>query len=160
MLDTVDNILRLPPEQRRGAIGRLLATPASGAIKLMITAAALRVRSARADLFLDGEYVPLDVEAAADGRALAFARLGADGSAAIALAPHLAAPLISAERPLPTGDVWRTSRVLLPAAFATLTFTDAFTGATIRPVTSGSGSWLFVGQALDLLPVALLVGSQ
>ena len=159
MLDTVDNVLRLPPEQRRGAIGRLLATPESGAIKLFVTAAALRIRSARPDLFLDGEYLPLEVETAADGRAIAFARLGTDGGAAIVVAPHLAAAMISAERPLPTGDAWRTSRVLLPAAFAALTFTDVLTGAIARPVTSPSGSWLFVGQCLDVLPVALIVGS-
>jgi len=160
MLDTIDHVLTLPADQRRGAIGRLLATPESGAIKLLITAAGLRLRSARPELFLDGEYLPLEVDTAVDGRAIAFARVGADGTAAIAIAPHLVAPLLSPERPLPIGEAWRTTRLLLPPPFAALTFTDTFTGATLRPVTSASGSWLFVGQALDLLPVALLVSSR
>jgi hypothetical protein len=50
--------------------------------------------------------------------------------------------------------------VLLPDGFAALTFTDLFTGARHRPVTSETASWLFVGQVLDQLPVTLLVSSQ
>jgi (1->4)-alpha-D-glucan 1-alpha-D-glucosylmutase len=159
MLDTVDAVLALPAEPRRGALARLTATPESGAIKLLVTAAALRLRSARADLFLEGDYLPLEVDTPVEARAIAFARVSADGGVAIAIAPCLASALVSDARPLPTGEAWRTSRVLLPPAFATLTFSDAMTGAAIRPVTAASGSWLFVGQALEQLPVALLVAS-
>jgi (1->4)-alpha-D-glucan 1-alpha-D-glucosylmutase len=155
MLDTVDAVLALPADARRGALGRLIAALPGGGLKLLITAAGLRFRAAQPDLFLEGDYLPLDVESMVDGRAVAFARRGAEG-VALAMAPHLAAPLTTSDRPLPTGDVWRTSRVLLPPELATLTFTDVFTGATHRPVTSQSGSWLFVGQILDVLPVALL----
>ena len=160
MLDTVDAVLELPEDQRRGALGRLIATMPDGALKLLLTTAMLRLRAARPELFLDGEYLPLQVDTAVDARAIAFARADTGGGVAIAIAPHLAAPLISAERPLPVGDVWRTSRVLLPDGFAALTFTDLFTGARHRPVTSGTASWLFVGQVLDQLPVTLLVSSQ
>jgi (1->4)-alpha-D-glucan 1-alpha-D-glucosylmutase len=159
MLDTVDTVLALPAEQRRGALGRLIATLPSGALKLLVTAAALRLRAARSDLFLEGEYLPLDVDMTVDARVVAFARRHEAG-VALAIAPHLASTLITAERPLPTGDVWRTSRVLLPAALAPVTFTDVFTGASYRPVTSSSGAWLFVGQVLDQLPVAVLIGSE
>jgi (1->4)-alpha-D-glucan 1-alpha-D-glucosylmutase len=131
----------------------------SGAIKLLVTAAALRLRAAHPDLFLEGDYLPLDVDTNIDGHVIAFARRDADGRVALAIAPHLAAPLITAERPMPIGDLWRTSRIMLPPDLA-LTFTDSFTGATHRPVTSPSGSWLFVGQVLDILPVALLVGTR
>ncbi len=160
MLDTVDAVLALPPEPRRGALRRLLETVPSGAIKLLVTAAALRLRAAKADLFLEGEYLPLDVDTTVDGRVIAFARIDAAGGAAIAMAPHLASGLISAERPLPTGDVWRTSRVLLPPALGAVSFTDAITGAAHRPVTSGTASWLFVGQVLKVVPVALLVANR
>jgi len=156
MLDSVDAVLALPAAQRRNALGRLIATLPSGALKLLITAAALRFRSARPDLFLEGAYLPLDVDATVEARVVAFARRNDAANVALAIAPHLVSTLVSADRPLPTGDIWRTSRVLLPPALATLTFTDIFTGATHRPVTTGSGSWLFVGQVLDLLPVALL----
>ena len=157
MLDTVDAVLKLSPEERRRALGRLLATVDGGGLKLFVTAAGLRLRAARPDLFLEGDYQPLDVESAVDGRALAFARSDADGNVALVVAPHLCAPLITAERPVPTGDLWRTSRVLLPPALESLTFTDVFTGATVRPATFGSGAGLFVGQVLDVLPVSLLL---
>jgi (1->4)-alpha-D-glucan 1-alpha-D-glucosylmutase len=156
MLDNVDAVLKLSVDQRRGALERLIATIPGGALKLLITTAGLRLRAARPELFLEGEYLPLDVETTVDARAIAFARRDAAGGVALAIAPHLAAPMLTAERPMPTGDMWRTSRVLLPDAFASLRFTDAFTGAAHRPVTSTSGSWLFVGQVLDVLPVALL----
>ena len=160
MLDTVDAVLALPAEQRRGALGRLLETVPGGTIKLLVTAAALRLRAARTELFLNGEYLPLEVDVTVEGRAIAFARLDASGDSAIAIAPHLASRLISADRPLPIRENWRTSRVLLPPGLGSLTFTDVLTGATHRPVTSSSGSWLFVGQVLDMLPVALLISNR
>jgi (1->4)-alpha-D-glucan 1-alpha-D-glucosylmutase len=160
MLDSVDAVLKLPADQRRGALGRLLATVPSGALKLLVTAAALRLRAAKPDLFLEGEYLPLEVDSAVEARAMAFARTNREGDVAIAIAPYLVAPLITAERPMPTGDVWRTSRVLMPEPFASLTFTDIFTGAVHRSVTSGSGAWLFVGQVLNLLPVSILLASR
>ncbi len=67
---------------------------------------------------------------------------------------------MTAEHPVPLADRWRTSRLHLPKALAALTYRDAFTGAEIRPVTSGDSAWLFVGQALKHLPVALLAASQ
>jgi (1->4)-alpha-D-glucan 1-alpha-D-glucosylmutase len=159
MLDTVDHVLGLPAEQRRGALARLVDTRGSGAIKLLVTAAGLRLRSRMADVFLEGEYLALEVDSTVSGLAIAFARMHADGRAVIAIAPHLASGLVSEERPLPLGDTWKTSRVLLPKSLAALTFTDAFTGATLRPVVAGESAWLFVGQALKELPVSLLVTS-
>jgi len=159
MLDTVDAVLKLPADQRRGAIGRLRETPESGGVKLLATAAALRLRASMPDVFLEGDYLPLDVESAGDGHAVAFARRTPD-QVVVAIAPHLASNLITEGRPLPLGDVWRTSRVMLPPALAGLSFTDAMTGAVVRPVTTASESWIFVGQAFDLLPVALLTAAR
>ena len=157
MLDSVDAVLKLPAEQRRGAIVRLVATRDSGALKLLVTAAALRLRASMTDVFLEGEYVPLDVESPVEGRAVAFARSASDGRTVLAIAPHLVSDLVSEERPLPTGEAWRTTRVMLPAPLAAVTWTDAITGTVVKPVTTASGSWLFVGQCLETLPVSLLV---
>jgi (1->4)-alpha-D-glucan 1-alpha-D-glucosylmutase len=158
MLDTVDAVLKLPFDRRRGALERLVETRESGALKLLVTAAGLRLRAAMIDVFLEGDYVPLEVESPLEGRAVAFARTAADGRAVLAVAPHLIAELVSEDRPLPLGDVWRTTRMMLPAALAEKTWTDAITGAVVKPITTASGSWLFAGQCLELLPVALLVG--
>jgi maltooligosyltrehalose synthase len=88
---------------------------------------------------------------------LAFARMHSDGRALIALAPHLTLPLIDRDHPLPLGDRWKTSRVLLPPSLSALTWHDAFTGAALKPVITAEHSWLFVGQVFERLPVALLV---
>jgi (1->4)-alpha-D-glucan 1-alpha-D-glucosylmutase len=155
-LDRIDALLAQPAAERGAAIGALLNHWPDGGVKLLVTAAALRLRSAEAALFLDGDYLPLDVETTVDARAIAFARYTADGHAAIAIAPHLVSRLLSADHPLPLGDRWRTSRVHLPQSLAGLTYRDVFTGEEIRPVIAGEHAWLFVGQALRVLPVALL----
>jgi (1->4)-alpha-D-glucan 1-alpha-D-glucosylmutase len=156
-LDRVDALLAQPAGERAPGIAALLKHWDDGDVKLLVTAAGLRVRSAQASLFLEGEYLPLDVESTVEGQVVAFARISAGGAAAIAIAPHLVSRLLTAEHAVPLGDRWRTSRVHLPKALAALTYRDAFTGAEIRPVTGGDDAWLFVGEALKQLPVALLV---
>ena len=46
--------------------------------------------------------------------------------------------------------------MLLPPSLASLTYTDVFTGAELKPAQKNDSAWLFVGQALRVLPVALL----
>ena len=159
-LERIDNLLAQPASERASGIKALLANWEDGAVKLLVTAAGLRLRAADPPLFLEGEYLPLEVESMVDARVVAFARISADGRAAIAIAPHLASHLISDAHPVPLDDRWRTSRVHLPKSLAGLTFRDVFTGAEIRAATAGDNAWLFVGQALKHLPVALLVGGS
>ena len=45
---------------------------------------------------------------------------------------------------------------MLPPSLASLTYTDVFTGAELKPAQKNDSAWLFVGQALRVLPVALL----
>jgi malto-oligosyltrehalose synthase len=155
-LDRIDTLLALPAAERGPRIAALLEHWKDGEMKLLVTAAALRMRAAESALFLEGEYLQLDVETTVDARVVAFARLSANGGAAIAIAPHLVSRLVTPEHPVPLADRWRTSRIHLPKSLAGLTYRDVFTGAEIRPVTAGESAWLFVGQALKQLPVALL----
>jgi (1->4)-alpha-D-glucan 1-alpha-D-glucosylmutase len=161
-LDEVDGILAEDACARRGLLARALCGWETGTVKLLVTAAALRLRAADPHLFLDGDYQPLDVETTVPARAIAFARTIADpetgsGRVAIAIAPHLTARLVNGDRPFPVGEMWKTSRVHMPPALAGLTYRDVFTGAEIRAARSESNAWIFVGQALSTLPVALLV---
>jgi len=157
LLERVDRILALEPDARAAAVATLLARWKDGAIKLLLTTAGLRLRKAMPDVFLDGAYLPLETDTpAVQGRALAFARLSSD-AAVVAIVPHLTARLVDASRPVPIGDMWKTSRVMLPPSLAGLVYRDAFTGAEVRAATSNGSAWLFVGQALKTLPVALLV---
>jgi (1->4)-alpha-D-glucan 1-alpha-D-glucosylmutase len=160
-LDDVDGILAQDPDDRRASLSRALCCWETGTIKLLVTASALRLRATDPRLFLDGDYLPLDSETTVPARAIAFARTFADsgagaGRVAIVIAPHLAARLVNGERAFPIGDVWKTSRVHLPPSLAHLTYRDVFTGAELRPARSDSDAWLFIGQALQTLPVALL----
>jgi (1->4)-alpha-D-glucan 1-alpha-D-glucosylmutase len=156
-LETIDALLARPAAQRAAGIASLVQHWTDGGVKLLVTAAGLRLRSAHQELFLEGDYVPLEVASVVKGQIVAFARTSAGGRAVIAIAPHLAAGLVTEERPVPLGDMWRTSRIVLPKSLAGLTWRDAFTGTALKPVTSGDSAWLFVGQALKHLPVALLV---
>jgi (1->4)-alpha-D-glucan 1-alpha-D-glucosylmutase len=157
-LEDVDRILSLTPDARAEAITGLLADWRSGAVKLLLTAAGLRLRRRLPDLFLDGDYLPLVTDTTVvPARVVACARLLARDGVAIAIAPHLAARLVDAEHPLPLGEMWKTSRVLLPRALAAQTYRDAFTGMEIKPVVANESAWIFVGQALRHLSVALLL---
>jgi (1->4)-alpha-D-glucan 1-alpha-D-glucosylmutase len=166
-LADAETVLALPADRRGREIARLLREWADGTIKQLVTKAALALRADAPELFLEGAYLPLDTETTIPGSVIAFARLAtagpeadAPGRAAIVIAPHLVTPVIDAEHPLPLGDRWKTSRVFLPAALGALTYRDVFTGADVRPTTSSSGAWLFVGQVLEHLPVALLESRQ
>jgi (1->4)-alpha-D-glucan 1-alpha-D-glucosylmutase len=161
-LDEADRILAQEPADRRALLSRALCGWEDGTIKLLVTAAGLRLRAADPRLFLDGDYLPLATETTVTGRAIAFARTLADadtGSArvAIAIAPHLSAHLTNGDHKFPLGDAWKTSRVHLPPSLADLTYRDVLTGAEIRAARSGGNAWLFIGQALRTLPVALIV---
>jgi (1->4)-alpha-D-glucan 1-alpha-D-glucosylmutase len=152
-------ILARDPAPRGAAIDGLLDRWTDGTIKLLVTTAALRLRHERPAPFLEGDYLPLEVECTVPGHAIAFARVTADGQALVAVAPHLAVHVTDRDRPVPLGDRWKTSRVLLPPALASLTFRDAFTGAEVRPTVASESAWIFVGQAFQRLPVALLVAT-
>jgi (1->4)-alpha-D-glucan 1-alpha-D-glucosylmutase len=127
-----------------------------GRIKLLVTAAGLRLRRAHPDLFLRGEYVPLATEVTVKAGAVAFARL-LDDRAAVFVVPRLCASVVSAERPLPLGgDTWMTSRVMLPPALRDRTFRHEITGAEIRPTQAADAAWLFLGQVFETVPVGIL----
>ena len=77
--------------------------------------------------------------------------------AVIVVAPRLIAALITDERAAPLGgECWKTSRILLPEALRGRTFRNVFTGEELKPTASAGQSWLFVGEVLHRLPVALL----
>lgn len=166
ILDRIDAVLEQCPPERAKAIRTLGEHPEDGAIKLLVTAAGLRARGELPELFLGGEYLPLTVDLTVPAGAIAFARVlappkGASGGrAAIVVAPRLVSRLVDADRPLALADVWKTSRVLLPPALAALRYRDAFTGAEIASTSTATEAWLFVGQVLQSLPVALLVSSS
>lgn len=128
-----------------------------GRVKLLVTAAGLKLRAEHPALFQDGAYVPLDVQTSVDGHIAAFARTH-EPVAALFVAPRLSASLTLAGDVAPIGpDRWKTSRVMLPPSLSDRTFRHLISGAELRPTVSGSEAWLFAGQVFEAVPVGILL---
>ena len=153
MLAEVDRLLALDVAQRTAAIAERLRAWQDGGIKLVVTAAGLRLRRERPDLFLSGEYLPLVTESTVGASIVAFARMHGD-SVALFVAPRFSASLIDEQHPMPLGvERWKTTRVLLPAAMTDRSFRNVLTGAEVTPVVTDSQAWVFAGQLFETVPV-------
>jgi (1->4)-alpha-D-glucan 1-alpha-D-glucosylmutase len=158
MLTDLDRLLSLDAAQRAPTIAERLMAWQDGGIKLLVTAAGLRLRREKPELFLSGEYLPLVTETTVGGSLVAFARTHGD-DVALFVAPRFSASLIDDQHPMPVGvDRWKTTRVLLPAPMANRTFRHVLTGATITPVVTDSQAWIFAGQLFETLPVGMVLG--
>jgi (1->4)-alpha-D-glucan 1-alpha-D-glucosylmutase len=155
MLDDVDRVLALCPRQRQGPLAEMLQQWADGRIKLLVTAAGLRLRRDDPELFLSGGYLPLDTEVPVQGDAVAFARMHGD-RAVLIVAPRLCARLFTADLQPPLGDAWKTSRVLLPPELAGRAFRHELTGTEIRSTVADDQSWVFLGEIFAHVPVGIL----
>lgn len=142
-----------PVAEREAGIAALLADWTEGGIKLLVTAACLRVRRAHDDLFRRGLYRPLEARGAHARHAFAFAR-GLGESAVIAVVPRLALGLPGGG--FPTGEAWEDTALELPAHLAELSWRNVLTGDRIAP--GGHGA-LALARALRACPVALLAGT-
>ncbi len=157
-LKDVNAALDASPDTRSATFRTWLENWKDGRVKLAVTVAGLRLRRALPEVFLGGEYLPLATEISVPAGAVAFARRSrGDGDAVIFLAPRLCSRLVTQSQPLPLGaDCWKTSRVMLPAELRDRQFRDAITGMEVRPTRAGEHAWIFVGEALQTLPVAIL----
>jgi (1->4)-alpha-D-glucan 1-alpha-D-glucosylmutase len=122
----------------------LLASFTDGRVKLHVLRAALRLRRALADVFLEGDYTPIDA-----GEAIvAFARRHAAGRVVCAVT-RLPFGVTRGRTPWAVGDVWGDRIVPVPRG----RWRDAFTGREHEV----AGAGLEASRLFDELPVALLV---
>jgi (1->4)-alpha-D-glucan 1-alpha-D-glucosylmutase len=141
--------------------GRLLRSWRDGRVKLFALSRALRVRARRPRLFLEGEYLPLEVSGGRSRNLCALARRlpgrpsrerRSEDDWAVALAPRFMHGSVEADAP-PLGEsVWRDTEATLPPG-APIHWTDAFTG---RDVDAARGR-LPVADALGAFTLALLL---
>jgi (1->4)-alpha-D-glucan 1-alpha-D-glucosylmutase len=135
----------------------LLANWQDGRIKLWLTNAALAFRREHAELFLNGEYLPLEVSGPQADHLIAFARRQ-DDQVALIVAPRLYRRLAEDSRlalnDAPLGDIWQGTAIRLPDDAPT-TWRQVLTDATITE-TAGS---LPVADVLAAFPVAILSGN-
>jgi (1->4)-alpha-D-glucan 1-alpha-D-glucosylmutase len=155
-LDEVDALLAKPTQERRGDIAGWLRNWRDARVKLLVTAAGLRLRRDLPDVFLGGAYLPVPTEVSVAAGAIAFART-AGRDAVLVAAPRLCARLLGTQRTVPLGgEAWKTSRLLLPPALRDRTFQNVITGADVRPTKTAESEFIFLGEAFETLPVAVL----
>ena len=158
-LDEVDALLAMEATARQAQIGVWLSNWNDGRIKLLVTAAGLRLRRELPHVFLGGGYLPLPMEISVPAGAVGFARTAvAEGSDAVLfIAPRLCSQLAARDHVAPLGgECWKTSRVMLPPGLRDRVFRDVMTGAEIHPARAGENAWIFLGEVFQTLPVAIL----
>ncbi|MBI3263751.1 MAG: malto-oligosyltrehalose synthase [Acidobacteria bacterium] len=146
---------------RLGAIQDMLEQWTDGRIKLFITAACLRWRRLRSDLFATGDYLPLDSETVdtAPAGIVTFCRRSSTAVVLVAV-PRFCALLSSGLGRFPVGpEVWRTARILLPPDLAGARFVNLFTREAVQPLHYREEWSLMVSDVLRTCPVAWLVAS-
>ena len=85
-----------------------------GTIKLFLTTLALTFRKNNPELFLEGDYIPLQVKGKCKEHVIAFVRRYQDKQL-IVIASRLYSKLIDPEHPLPLGTFsWQNTYILLP----------------------------------------------
>ena len=158
LLNEVDAALGSEPGTRPSMLLNWLEHWSDGRIKMIITAAGLRVRRELPDVFLGDSYMPVPVEITVPGGAVAFARLSPGHDRAVLfVAPRLFSRLITPAQPLPLGgECWKTSRLMLPPELRDRQFRDEVTGLEIHPTRASENAWIFIGEAFQTLPVAML----
>ncbi len=156
LLANVERVMARPATDRAAAVAAMMDRWLDGEIKLLLTTVGLCLRRDNPELFLSGRYVPLTTDVSVHAGIVAFARILND-RAVLIVAPRLVAPLMTTEHPVPLGgDVWKTSRVLLPPELAGRTFRHAITGTEVTSTTAGDDTWLFAGQIFEHVPVGIL----
>jgi len=116
-----------------------------GRLKLWVTARALALRRRRPDVFLEGDYVPLEARGARARELVAFGRR-LDADAVIVAAGRFFTHLPAR----PTGAAWKDTRLPWPDGGGV--WREAITGRELRP----RRGTFDVGEVLRHLPFALL----
>jgi (1->4)-alpha-D-glucan 1-alpha-D-glucosylmutase len=160
LLATVADARRLRAEtideRTRSLLGELLHAWWDGRIKLHVMTVALRVRRALPELFLLGDYLPLEADTP-NSHLFGFVRRRGD-DAVIAVAPRFLWTRLRGEPRAPLGAaVWQAARLSLPPELAHRTYANALTGELVRPLVHRGAAWLMASDVFSTWPVALLV---
>src|SRR5437879_1000839 len=137
---------------RPGFAAGLVEAKADGRVKLFLVREALAFRRARAALFADGGYRPLETRGTLAEHLCAFARVG-EGGAALTVVPRLLAR--RGVETLPLGrESWQDTALVVPADLGAR-FVNVLTGERLEVRDDA----LPLGDVLAHFPVALL-GSE
>lgn len=147
----------LPLAERIGAgrtagqeVADLLRHWEDGRIKIFVLMCGLRFRRDHPALMAGGTYRPLESDGPAADHLVVFARHH-DSETLLAVVPRLIAPLVAEDRPLPLGDAWASTRIVLPEELAGRRYAHVLTGETVE-----AGSTLAAAAVFRTSPAALL----
>jgi (1->4)-alpha-D-glucan 1-alpha-D-glucosylmutase len=137
------------------SIGRLLDTPEDGRLKLYLIWRTLCVRQQHADLFRQGEYLPLAVEGAKANHVVAFVRNSGTASVLVVV-PRLVTGLLNDIDLPPIGPkIWEDTHVLVPIGSSSKNYRNAFTGEVLDLQKTDGYAKIDFSKALAEFPVAL-----
>lgn len=123
-----------------------------GRLKQQIILRTLQLRAREPELFLQGDYSPLELEGALAGHAIAFARRYGDRSV-IVLTTHLPFRILAQDgTPVVPPVRWQDTALLCPWAQDS-TWNELYSRSRVR-ISSGK---LMLADALAQLPVAVLM---
>jgi (1->4)-alpha-D-glucan 1-alpha-D-glucosylmutase len=138
----------------------LLANLDDGRAKQYVTWRALTLRGERSALFLEGDYVAIDVLGPRAEHVCAFTRSHGDQEVLVATARWYAR-LAGEEDAAPVGAIWSDTRLSLPAAAAGRSYRNLLDGrvTVARPGADEGeeGAELDATEVFGHLPVALLL---
>lgn len=162
ILQELKHITEGPSDGVIDQVRGLLNTMKDGRIKLYTIWKTLALRQAQADLFRDGEYIPLTVAGSAADHICAFARRHQDQQILV-IAPRLFAKLLNGELgALPLGEeVWGDTMLhLLDEVPTSGHFRNVYTQETLSTQSMNGSSILPLADVLRHYPVALLTTSN
>ncbi|MGH7821197.1 MAG: malto-oligosyltrehalose synthase, partial [Candidatus Binatia bacterium] len=140
--------------ERSAAVAAMLTNWQDGRIKLYLTACGLRLRRGSPELFLRGEYVPLEAAGDRKEHVIGFARRHA-GERLVVIVPRLATALTRPDHPFPLGESsWRSAQLLLPKELRSEPYTNLFTGEQVSGADRGE---IPLADIFRTCPVAALV---
>jgi (1->4)-alpha-D-glucan 1-alpha-D-glucosylmutase len=147
--------LRETYESQNGEnIEQMLATWQDGLVKMHVLTRALGARNANPDLFLDGEYIPIEIQGQHKGRVIAFARKNDRDwviSVSLRCVASVQAPITG---PVERNEFWKRTELMLPNGAPKNWENTLAGGATAMSSTTDR---LNVGAAFEGFPLALLL---
>ncbi|MGA3087783.1 MAG: malto-oligosyltrehalose synthase [Terriglobales bacterium] len=133
----------------------LLGTPEDGRIKLYLTWRALCLRQKFANVFQQGEYLPLAVTGAKGDHVVAFARESGT-TKVLVVVPRLLAGLLHDTDVAPLGyEIWGDTQVLLPSCAPGLECRDVLTGKVVEVTRTDGQSSVRLSAICGEFPLAL-----
>lgn len=135
---------------QRSSTDCLMKTPEDGRIKAYLIWKTLCFRQQHADVFQQGEYIPLAIAGVKADHVVAFARRFA-GTTVLVAAPRLISGVLDGADAPPVGQqIWGDTQVVLPSGTAGKQFQNVFTGER-----GDFEQRTTVSKLLDVFPVAL-----